>query len=61
MTVGRGTSSRSSAGSRTLTVSLTARAKRALRTSRRLTIRLATDLNGSGTPVSASQKIAVSR
>jgi V8-like Glu-specific endopeptidase len=62
MTIGRGTGSRDAAGKGTLSVRLSPRAKRALRSGKRFTIRLATALDGAGaTPVKGSSRISVSR
>jgi hypothetical protein len=47
VTIGRGTSTLASAGSGTLTVSLTKRAKRALRNRSRASIRLSVELRSS--------------
>jgi secreted trypsin-like serine protease len=61
VTIGRGSSSLQAAGSRTLAVSLTAKAKRALRNRTRATVRLATDLRAGAWRLAGTQKISVSR
>jgi trypsin len=61
VTIGRGSSALAAAGSRMLTVSLTARAKRALRNRSRATVRLATDLQSGAWQLADTQRISVSR
>jgi hypothetical protein len=63
VTIGRASGSRATAGSATLGVRLTARARRALRGARRFTLRVATELRGddSAGAVSATRRVAVSR
>jgi secreted trypsin-like serine protease len=61
VTIGRGHSSLAGAGTRRLTVTLTTKAKRALRNRSRLTLRLQTDLRSGTERLTSTQKIAVSR
>jgi secreted trypsin-like serine protease len=61
VTIGRGSGSRVAAGSGTVDVRLTARAKRALRKRGRFTVRLATELGGAATPLQGLSRITVSR
>jgi secreted trypsin-like serine protease len=62
MTIGRVSGSRGEAGDGTLSVRLSARAKRALRKATRFTLRLTTQLDGAGaTPVKGSSRITISR
>ena len=61
VTIGRGSSSLAEAGSRTLAVGLTARAKRALRNRTRAAVRLTTDLRSGAWRLADTQKISVSR
>jgi hypothetical protein len=61
VTIGRGSSSLAEAGSRMLTVTLTAKAKRALRNRSRVTPRLRTDLRSGSERLASTQKIAASR
>jgi hypothetical protein len=61
-TIGRGSGSRVSGGTSTMTVRLTSRAKRALRNRGGFAVRLATDLSGAGAiAVRGTHRIAVSR
>jgi secreted trypsin-like serine protease len=61
VTIGRGSSSLTAAGSRTLVVGLTARAKRALRNRSRADVHLTTDVRSGAWRLASTQKIALSR
>jgi hypothetical protein len=61
VTIGRGSSSLAAAGSRTLVVSLTARAKRALRKRGRAAVDLTTDLRSGAWRHASTQRIVLSR
>jgi hypothetical protein len=61
VTIGRGSSSLTAAGSRTLVVSLTTRAKRALRNRGRAAVRLRTDLRSGAWRLASTQRITLSR
>lgn len=61
VTIGRGSSSLTAAGSRMLTVGLTARAKRALRNRSRATVRLRTELSSGASHLADTRRISVSR
>jgi hypothetical protein len=61
VTIGRGSESLASAGTGTMTVRLTAHAKRALRNRKGTTVRLATELRSGAARLESTRKIAVSR